>query len=286
MNSHENIWFEKQGRLQKHEDTFFSHLTYENFIRKMCQEANIFTSFQNPTAQGKWNDFRLHIMAPPVHKDHTVFSLRRHPQNPWTFSKLFSKNWAPQTAFDFLKESLQQKKSFLIVGPTGCGKTSVLNACLQEVSERTVIIEDTCELHCPNPLSLKFLTREVFQEKNLKSFSQKDLLKESLRMRPDRIVMGEIRSEEAKDFLLSLSSGHTGAFATLHAKTAKEALWRLEILIQMGAPHWTLQTIRSLIHFGLDYILVLTSKRTLSGVYEITALEPRAGFLLEEKKFH
>ena len=282
VNSYKNIWYEKEGELYQLEDHFFSKLTYENFIQRISQEASLVTNFQNPSAQGKWKNFRLHILSPPLHFETSVFSLRRHPDNPWTLSQLEKVNWASQDDIEFIKKLIEKKKSFLVIGPTGSGKTSVLNACLQEVQDRVIIIEDTSELSLPNRKSLKLLTRER-GENNLKTFEAKDLVKESLRMRPDRIVMGEIRAEEAKDFLLALSTGHEGAMGSLHAKTAQEALLRLEALIQMGAPHWNSKTISHLIQKSLTHILVLNKKRKLDGIFRITSFDPKVGFLLEKE---
>jgi pilus assembly protein CpaF len=171
-----------------------------------------------------------------------------------------------------------------LIGPTGSGKTAVLNACLAEISkdERVVILEDTDELRCANPLSTKLLSRWDSQ-KILSEVTLSDLVRLSLRLRPDRLVMGEVRGPEAKDLLMALSTGHRGSLATLHAETAQQALLRLEMLIQLGAPQWSLQAVRQLIHLSLDVIVVLKMegrRRRLHGMWRLSSLET-FGFTLE-----
>ncbi|RYZ78974.1 MAG: CpaF family protein, partial [Proteobacteria bacterium] len=164
--------------------------------------------------------------------------------------------------------------------------TSLINALLQTIpsNERAVVIEDTPEIELPNTSSMKLITREDPQG-ILKSIDQGQLLKHSLRLRPDRIVMGEIRGGEAKDLLMALATGHGGSFGTLHASDARQALIRLEMLIQMGAPQWNLPAVRRLIHLSLDYILVVEKnaegKRQFQGIYKICSLEEN-GFLIEK----
>jgi pilus assembly protein CpaF len=150
-------------------------------------------------------------------------------------------------------------------------------------TDRVVMIEDTSELHSPNSASVKLLTRRD-PHGHLRDIHQSDLLKQALRMRPDRIVMGEIRGEEAKDLLMAFATGHTGCMGTLHAETARQALIRLEMLIQLGAPQWGLHAVRTLIWLSLQNIVVVkkdkAGRRVLDGIYRVTALE-EFGFLLE-----
>ena len=180
---------------------------------------------------------------------------------------------------------VEQKRNFLVVGTTGTGKTSILNACLKSLgsNERTVIIEDSRELTLSNSASLRLLTRDDPQ-KILPPIDQGDLVRHALRLRPDRLVIGEIRGPEAKDLLMALSTGHSGSFSTLHAATAAQALIRLEMLIQLGAPHWNLQAIRRLIFMSLQAIAVVgrgqNGARQLQGIFILSSLE-ETGFLLE-----
>jgi pilus assembly protein CpaF len=285
VNGGDSIWYERAGRLNRHSDVFLSDLTYRNFISRMSREAGIQASLDCPFADGKWRDCRVHLIIPPASGDQTVLTLRRHPPSPWTLTTLVDRQWASDTAIEALKTLVTMKQNFLIVGGTGSGKTSVLNACLNELqpNERTVIIEDTCELNNPNNISTKLLTR---RDSNglLRVIDQSELLRQTLRMRPDRIIMGEIRGGEAKDLLMAFATGHSGCIGTLHADSARQALLRLEMLIQLGAPQWSLQAVRTLIWLSLHAIVVVgrtkDGNRRLNGIYRIASLE-EVGFLIE-----
>ncbi len=285
VNGPHAIWFEKGGILFQHTDYFFSELSFRNCLERICQTANTYFTKESPCADGKFLDFRLSLVAGDLTNGWPHFSLRRHPKNPWTFQKLKLSDWCNDEQLQYLQSLIRNRKNFLVVGATGTGKTTVLNAFLQLMpeNERAVIIEDTSEITLPNSASMKLLTREDPQH-ILSAIDQAQLVKRSLRLRPDRIVMGEIRGHEAKDFLMALATGHDGSFGTLHAQNANQALIRLEMLIQMGAPHWNVQAIRRLIQLSLDHIVVIeraaSGIRRLKGIYRLCSLEDH-GFLVE-----
>lgn len=285
-----NVWFERRGQLHRFGDQFCSMESYLSFLERLCAQARVIYDLKSPMANGTWNGFRLHIIAPPLVSNAPQLTLRRQATTPWTLSSLAERNWAAAPALALVEQWVKEKKNFLIIGSTGTGKTSVLNACLQILpkSERVICIEDTSEVHLPNAISTKLLTRST-SEKLLPDFNQQDLVKEALRMRPDRIVVGEVRGGEAKDLLMALATGHRGGIGTLHADGPKQALIRLEMLVQLGAPQWNISAIRHLIRLSLDGVIVVKRKedlRFLSGIYRISSLEPN-GFcfdtLFEEK---
>lgn len=256
----------------------WENFTYRHIEIKRCKEDFTCT----------YKNFRVHIAIAPITPQGACVSFRRHPDSPWTFQALEKKDWASLSDLQRLKDLVINQHNLLIVGPTGSGKTSILNACLQEIpnNERVVCIEDTNEIKLPNIFSTKLLTRKS-EEDLYRDFSQQDLLYEALRMRPQRLVMGEIRGPEAKDYLMALSTGHSGCLCTLHADNAKQALWRLEMLVQMGAPQWSLETVRRLIHLSVHRIVLLenqntTGQRSLEGIYKISSLED-FGFLIEKE---
>lgn len=285
VNGVDQIWYERDGRLEKHSDQFASQITFENTIERICADAKVQFNIERPFCDGRYKNFRVHLISSEITKTSHALTLRRQATSPWTLEKLLQSNWCDTGAMETLRSWLSSHKNFLVIGETGCGKTSVLNSCLQELNanERVVVIEDTSEITIPNSVSTKLLSR---QDCNglLPEVSLTDLVKQSLRMRPDRLIVGEVRGGEAKDLLLALSTGHRGSMGTMHASNAHQALLRLEMLVQLGAPHWGLNTIRRLLSLSLDGIIVvgrnIHNQRKLKSLHQISCLE-ETGFLLD-----
>jgi pilus assembly protein CpaF len=284
INGDVEIWFEHDGQFNRHQDEFLNELTFKRFIDRLAQEAQMRIDLSRPFADGRWRDFRLHLACAPLTHCSYHVTMRKVPNQPWTLQRLQELNWCTPEQMQILQSLIKARKNCLVIGPTGCGKTSVLTACLRELpgNERTVIIEDTDELPLPNPASTKMLSRTHASEA-LSEVTMNDLVKQSLRMRPLRLVVGEVRGAEAKDLLLALATGHSGSWGTLHASDARQALLRLEMLVQMGAPQWNLQAIRQLLHLSVDALIVCGNEnghRCLQGIFKVAALES-FGILIE-----
>lgn len=282
INGPEEIWFEEDGRFTRLEDAFLTPVTFQGFVERFCTEAGVKVDLSQPFADGRWRDFRLHLGRAPLTHCSFHLSLRRLPHDPWTLERLGEVGWANEARMKVLRTLLSQRRNVLFIGPTGCGKTTVLGACLRELpeQERAVILEDTDELPRPNSASTKLLTRPPGA---LGEISLTDLVRQSLRMRPMRLVLGEVRGPEAKDLLLALATGHSGSLGTLHASDPRQALLRLEMLVQLGAPQWNAQTVRQLIQLSIEALVVCGNEnghRRLEGIYRVAALES-FGFLLE-----
>ncbi len=284
VNGPDDIWVESAGRLRKHPDRFLSETTFKNFIDRLCAESGIKIDLAQPFIDGRWRDFRVHLGRAPLTDCEFHLCLRKVPENPWTLSTLLEAKWCTPSQLETLKKLIHERKNMLFVGPTGCGKTTVLGASLREIedNERVIIIEDTDELKRPNSASTKMLTRSNYTPA-LPEITLADLVKQSLRMRPSRLIMGEVRGPEAKDLLLALATGHSGSLGTLHASEPRQALLRLEMLVQLGAPQWNVQAVRQLIQLSVDTLVVCGNEnghRCLKGIYRVAALES-FGFLLE-----
>lgn len=286
VNGPSSIWIERRGRLSAWEDEFLSAVTFRNILDRISHQAGINPTAEGPIVDGHLGPFRINFVRAGIHPGNDILSLRRHPDNPWTLEALHQNNWCESSDLELIRHWIQQEKNFLVIGPTSSGKTSILSACLNEIEKtsRALVLEDSSEIHLPNPLSLKLLTRKDAQGL-LPEVGLLDLLKTALRLRPDRLVVGEMRGPEAKDFLMALSSGHRGSLGTLHAEDPHQALLRLEMLVQLGAPQWSLQAIRRLIQLSLDGILVTgrnsAGQRKFKGFYSISSLE-ESGLTLEK----
>ena len=284
INSPQEIFYEKESLIQKNNFSFDSDILYTQFIRKLCSQANTRFDLNAPHCSGQWKNFRLHLVSPPITKNYTKITLRRIKNNGWSLDELQQNNFLNRKQHEHLKSIFLSKNNILIIGPTGTGKTSLVNALLKLVpeNERVICLEDTDEIKLPNNSSIKMLTRIDLYQK-LKNYTLTDLLIQTLRMRPDRIVLGEVRGSEAKDLLMAFSTGHRGGASTLHADSPQQALWRLEMLIQMGAPSWSTDGIRRLIKLGIDYIVTIgfdsEKQRQLQSIHKIQSLES-SGFTL------
>ena len=284
INQFDQIYFEKTGRLQRSDDHFFDVNSYKDFIEKLCNFCNTYINSEKPFIEMQLNNLRLTVLFPDICRGEYLVSIRKQPLTRWTFERLQAQRWANDSQINLLKNLIAQKKNFLVVGGTGSGKTSLLQAAIAEMSQdRLVIIEDTQELQPVYAQNSSLLTR-IDATKKLIDVTMNDLIKKALRLRPDRICVGEIRGEEATALLMALSTGHDGSFGSLHARTAHEALLRLEMLIQMGAPQWSLQSIRRLIGLTVQNVLVVEKRdgrRVLKGIYEICSVEDH-GITLQE----
>ena len=285
INAYDQIFYEKAGTLHKHGDHFFSEASYLAFIDRISQKCNTYMNRDKPFIETQFENMRVTLIFAELSRGNCLVSIRKQPHSVWTLEKLQKVGWCSDLQLMHIQKILHEKKNFLVIGGTGCGKTSFLQALLQELPdlERLVIIEDTQELQPPNKTSVSLLTRQD-PSRVVSDVTMDDLLKRSLRLRPDRLVLGEIRGSEAKSLLMMMATGHDGSFGSLHARSAPEALLRLEMLVQMGAPQWTLQSIRNLMAMTIKNIFViekLNGTRKLKAIFEITSVE-ESGLTLQQ----
>lgn len=275
--NHEHIYWEDGEGLHLSEDSFYSPLTYRNFIQRFCKRTGIVYSLKKPFANGEWESFRIHLVAKPI-VENVQLTLRKHLSEVLSLETYRETEICTDEQLKIMQQIVAEKRNFLIVGGTSSGKTTLLNSLIAEVGpDRIVAIEDTSELKMPNTASVKMLTSEM-------GWCQEKLVQQSLRMRPDRIAMGEVRGGEAKDFLQALATGHRGSMGTLHGDDAQQALYRLEMLVQMGCPQWSLESVRRLISLSLDHIIVIRKEgrhRKIKGIYQLKGLES-FGFLFQK----
>ncbi len=271
-----NIWVERGGTIHKHEDNFMSQTSFSNCMNRIYHECNIDPSVDNPFITAKWKGFRMHVVRQSLVSNETQVTFRRTSSASLDMAFLEKNGFAGDREMKLVASLLKKKNNILIIGETSSGKTTFLSALLNlcDDNERVLILEDACEITKPNNVSAKLLTRN---NPNLAPVSLNDLIFESLRMRPDRIVLGELRGKEAKDYLLALSTGHKGCLCTLHASSAREALIRLEFLVQLGASSWNILSIRKLISLSINYVIMVgrgeSGKRKLLSIDKLCTFE-------------
>lgn len=285
INDFDKIYFESNGRLQKHKISFSTPHHYMMYIERLCEKFHRPLNREQPFLEMNLDNSRYSLVYGELTTGTPLLSIRKQILSSLTFDKLQTCNWCDEESAIFIKNALQNKKNILIAGPTSSGKTTVLQALLNltDPAERCILIEDTRELSPPNSASASLLARE-FRNGPIAPVSLEDLVRRALRLRPDRLVLGEVRGAEAYSLLLALSTGHKGSLSSLHASNSRQALLRLEMLVQLGAPEWDLRSIRRLITLSTDIIIIVekTSEgRRLKEICEVKSLEEN-GIILEQ----
>lgn len=231
------IFVEQCGNVRKIPETFGSEEEIYRLIDHIVSPTNRMVNESSPIVDSRLPDgSRVHIVLPPVSLVGPVITIRKFPKEGMTMERLIAYGEFPKELLPVLRCLVQGKYNILISGATNSGKSSLLNAMAELIpeSERIIVIEDSAELqfyHVDNLVRME--TRNVnIEGKN--EISMQDLIKASLRMRPDRIIVGEVRGAEAMSMLQALSTGHSGSFSTIHANSCRDALKRLETMVLMG----------------------------------------------------
>jgi pilus assembly protein CpaF len=283
VHGHSEILFERSGDLQRSESRFASPRTFQLFLNRLLLEMEKSADRQNPLLDGVLADgTRVHIALPPA-SEWPVVTLRKHRRHHWTLSRLIELGMLNQVTASRLSQALLSGKNILVCGGTGSGKTTLMRAMLSEIpdSQRIITIEDTPELGLQGSNRVSLKTR-IAQRGEIVEITLVDLLKNSLRMRPDRLVVGEIRGEEALVFLDAVATGHQGSMSSIHGGTCQQALRRLEALALRAAPHWGMTAIRQTIRESVNVVVCLAREnknRRVREIVELSGLED-FGYLL------
>jgi pilus assembly protein CpaF len=221
---------------------------------------------------------RVNAIIPPLAIDGPILSIRRFGSEPLKMSKLIEYKALTKDIAEMLQMCVNARLNVLISGGTGAGKTTLLNALSAYIpeTERIVTIEDSAELQLQQPHVVRLETRPPNIE-GRGEVSQRDLVKNALRMRPDRIVIGEVRGGEAIDMLQAMNTGHDGSLTTIHANTPRDALARVETMIQMTGMRLSDRAMRQQIASALDLVLQVArmsdGSRRVTSISEITGME-------------
>jgi len=273
VNGPDDIFIEKEGRLLRHEGSFESREKLEDVIQKIAAGSNRLINESSPIVDARLKDgSRVNLILPPVSVRDPVITIRKFPEEVMTINRLIELGSITEDAAMFLEKLVKAGYNIFVSGGTGSGKTTFLNALSNFVprDQRIITIEDSAELQIkgiPNLVSLEVRNANV-EGKN--EITIRDLIKTSLRMRPDRIIVGEVRDGACIDMLQALNTGHSG-MSTGHANSTADALSRLETMVLLGGAEIPLAAVRRQIASAIDIIIQLGRFRDRSRrVLEIT----------------
>ncbi|NLL79748.1 MAG: CpaF family protein [Clostridiales bacterium] len=259
VNGPEHIFIERAGRIEPLSEHFESREKLEDVIQQIVAECNRTVNEASPIVDARLRDgSRVHVVLAPVALNGPIVTIRRFPDKPYTMEDLIRMGSLPREVAQWLADLVRARYNIFISGGTGSGKTTFLNALSGYIpeDERIITIEDSAELQLHGIANLVRLEARNAVLKEGSSITIRNLLRASLRMRPDRVIVGEIRGEEAIDMMQALNTGHDGSLSTGHANSAADMLSRMETMVLMGM-ELPLAAVRMQIASALDLIVHL-----------------------------
>ena len=279
VNSHKTIYVERRGKLQTTNVAFKDDEHLMRVIERIVSSVGRRIDESSPMVDARLRDgSRVNAIIPPLSIDGPVLSIRRFGAEPLRMNMLIENKALTKDIADMLQMCVTARLNVLISGGTGAGKTTLLNALSAYIpeDERIVTIEDSAELQLQQPHVVRLETKPPNIE-GRGEVTQRDLVRNSLRMRPDRIVIGEVRGGEAIDMLQAMNTGHDGSLTTIHANTPRDALARLETMIQMTGMRLSDRAMRQQIAAAIDLVVQVArlsdGTRRLTAISEITGME-------------
>jgi pilus assembly protein CpaF len=279
INGPSTVYVERQGRLEKSNVCFTDSRHLLHIVQRMVGQTGRRVDETSPMVDSRLPDgSRINAIIPPLALDGALVSIRRFGVRPILTADLVTKQSITLEMVDFLAACVRARLNVLVSGGTGSGKTTLLNALSAFIPhhERIVTIEDAAELRMQQPHVGRLETRP----KNIEGIGEvttRDLVRNALRMRPDRIIIGECRGPEALDMLQAMNTGHEGSLTTIHANDTREALGRLEIMVGMGGfelPIWVIRRqIAAAVHIVVQVSRLLGGARKVVKISEVTGLE-------------
>jgi pilus assembly protein CpaF len=270
VNGHKEVWIDQGQGLEKTKTTFLNEESVRSLAQKLALSTGRRLDQSQPYVDAQLTKIiRLHAVLTPIASPGTVISLRIHRPQILSLIELVSNKIITNTQKDFLTKLIDDKKSFVICGGTGSGKTTLLNSLLSDVNrnQRILIIEDSRELNPQHPHVVSLEGRPANIE-GMGLITMKDLIKQSLRMRADRLIIGEVRGAEVIDWLSALNTGHTGSAGTIHANSIHEVITRFESLGLMAG--LSKEAIHSQLQTTLDYVIHI--ERNADGKRQVRAI--------------
>lgn len=298
INGPDNVFVEKAGRIEKLNEVFESEKKLEDIIQRIVGTAGREVNQANPIVDTRLkNGSRVNVVMPPISLCGPIVTIRKFSSKPMTFERLVKYGSLSWDIVYVLEQLVKAKFNIFVSGGTGSGKTTFLNALSNYIpaDERIITIEDSAELQITAIPNLVRLETRNANSSGVGSVTIRDLIKSALRMRPERIVVGEVRGAEALDMLQAMNTGHDGSLSTGHANSAADMISRLETMVLTGAEGLPLPAIRQQIASAVDIIIHLSrmrdkSRKTVSiseikGINSAGAVElnPLFEFVEDEK---
>lgn len=266
VNGTEGIFIEKNGRLMKWDKNFCTRQKIEDLVQSIAAKSNRIVNETIPIADARLeNGARVNIVLPPAAINGPIITIRQFPSRPIQIEELIAWNAVTEEAAKFLRQLVIAGYNIFISGGTGSGKTTFLNALSNFIpkEERIITIEDNAELQLQGVKNLVRMEARKGNTQGEHEITIRDLIKSSLRMRPDRILVGEVRGEEALDMLQALNTGHDGSLSTGHGNSPRDMLARLETMVLLGVS-LPVTAIRRQIASGIDIMVHLGRLRDKS----------------------
>ena len=279
VNSHHTIYIERRGKIEATNVRFKDDEHLMRVIERIVSSVGRRIDESSPMVDARLQDgSRVNAIIPPLSIDGPVLSIRRFGSDPLRMSALVDNKALTKDIADMLQMVVHARLNLLISGGTGAGKTTLLNALSAFIpeTERIVTIEDSAELQLQQPHVVRLETRPPNIE-GKGEVTQRDLVRNALRMRPDRIVIGEVRGGEAIDMLQAMNTGHDGSLTTVHANTPRDALARLETMIQMTGMRLSDRAMRQQVASAINLVVQVArlsdGSRRVTSISEITGME-------------
>lgn len=266
VNGADHIFVEKNGKLQQYPRAFSSRRKLEDVIQQIVSRMNRMVNEANPIVDVRLEDgSRVNVVLPPVAVNGPAVTIRKFPAHPITMDKLISIGSIPKNAAVFLRQLVRAGYNIFISGGTGSGKTTFLNALSQYIpsDERIITIEDSAELQIQGISNLVTLEARGANLEGRNAVTIRDLIISALRMRPDRIILGEVRDAAACELLSAMNTGHDGSLSTGHANSPQDMLSRLETLVLTGM-NIPIEAVRSQVASAIDIVIQLGRLRDKS----------------------
>lgn len=286
-NTAEQIYVERGGKLELTGRRFRDNVHMRETIEKIVSRVGRRIDESSPMVDARLEDgSRVNAIIPPLALDGPILSIRKFSRDKLQLEQLVERKALTPEIGVTLQAIVRARLNVLVAGGTGCGKTTMLNLLSGFIpsTERIITIEDAAELQLRQDHVVRLETRPSNVE-GKGEVTQRDLVRNSLRMRPDRIILGEVRGAEALDMLQAMNTGHDGSLATIHANSARDAVTRVETMVAMGGLNLSVQMLRHYVASALDVILHLTrfsdGSRRLTSLQEITGMEQDAVVLQE-----